>query len=97
MERNKFLEMGGLAHKTDTHEWYNDTIGTIQAQRDDRNFVRLLHITCYVVRNIKTGEYDRVVVDNKKRQIIFDTKSAEQLHYFIAKLKLTQGYANEVG
>ena len=78
MERNKFLEMGGLAHKTDTHEWYNDTIGTIQAQREDRNFVRLLHITCYVVRNIKTGEYDRVVMDTKKTKITFQFLTYDQ-------------------
>jgi hypothetical protein len=46
-----------------------------------------LDVACFVVRNKESGEYDRVMMDRKKEEIIFETKSLEQLGYHIDKLK----------
>jgi hypothetical protein len=91
-ERNEFLEMDGLVHKTNSHEWFNDKVNTIHAQREDRNFIKLPHITCYVVRNIDTGEYYRVVLDNKKGEIVYDSKSSEEIWVYVNKLKIVKHF-----
>lgn len=92
MERNKYLEIDGLAYKSDTHEWFNDKHGTNKAQEEDLNYVKLPHIICYVVRNIKTGEYDRIVFDKKKNEIIYDTKSIDDLGFFINRMKIAKHF-----
>jgi hypothetical protein len=92
MERNQFLECDGLFFESETHEWFHDKISTNYARKksvlwgsgeqDDA-----LDVACFVVRNKETGEYDRVMMDRKKEEIIFETKSMEELGYHIDKLK----------
>jgi hypothetical protein len=92
MERNQFLECDGLFFESETHEWFHDKISTNHARKksvlwgsgeqDDA-----LDVACFVVRNKETGEYDRVMMDRKKEEIIFETKSLEELGYHIDKLK----------
>lgn len=91
-DRNEFLELDGLCWESETHEWFHDKTSTQYAQKksvlwgsgeqDDA-----LNVDCFVVRNKETGEYDRVMMDIEKNQIIFDTKSLEDLGYEIDKLK----------
>lgn len=92
MERNIYLEMDGLAHRSDTHEWFFDKLGTSHAQNEDKNFIKLPNLECYVVRDIKTGEYDRIILDKKKQQIVYDTKSLEDLRFYIDKLKIAKHF-----
>jgi hypothetical protein len=47
-----------------------------------------------VVRNKETGEYDRVMVDAKTSQPIYDTKSLEDLSYKIDQMKVTKRFNN---
>lgn len=92
MERNEFLERDGLFFESETHEWFHDKISTSYARKksvlwgsgeqDDA-----LDVACFVVRNKETGEYDMVMMDHKKEEIIFETKSLEELGYHIDKLK----------
>ncbi len=92
MERNQFLECDGLFFESETHEWFHDKISTNHARKksvlwgsgeqDDA-----LDVACFVVRNKETGEYDRVMMDRKKQEIIFETKYLEELGYHIDKLK----------
>jgi hypothetical protein len=92
MERNEFLECDGLFFESETHEWFHDKISTNHVRKksvlpgsgeqDDA-----LDVACFVLRNKETGEYDRVMLDRKKEEIIFETKSLEQLSYHIDKLK----------
>jgi hypothetical protein len=91
-ERNEFLESDGLFWKSETHEWFNDKISTQYARKksvlwgsgeqDDA-----LNVMCFVVRNKETGEYDRVMMDKDKNEVIYETKSLEDLGYRIDKLK----------
>jgi hypothetical protein len=91
-ERNEFLEMDGLAHKSNTHEWFNDKMSTMKAQLADKNNIKLPNLTCYVVRDIKTGEYDRVIIDNKKNEVVYDSKSSEDIWFYISKLKIKKHF-----
>jgi hypothetical protein len=91
-ERNQFLEADGLYWESETHEWFHDKISTQYARKksvlwgsgeqDDA-----LKVACFVVRNKETGEYDRVMMDSDKNEIIYDTKSLEALGYEIDRLK----------
>jgi hypothetical protein len=92
MERNEFLECDGLFFESETHEWFHDKISTNYARKKsvlwgsgEQN--DSLDVACFVVRNKESGEYDRVMMDRKKEEIIFETKSLEQLGYHIDKLK----------
>jgi len=92
MERNEFLECDGLLFESETHEWFHDKISTNHARKKsvlwgsgEQN--DSLDVACFVVRNKESGEYDRVMMDRKKEEIIFETKSLEQLGYHIDKLK----------
>jgi hypothetical protein len=92
MERNEFLECDGLFFESETHEWFHDKISTDYARKKsvlwgsgEQN--DSLDVACFVVRNKESGEYDRVMMDRKKEEIIFETKSLEQLGYHIDKLK----------
>jgi hypothetical protein len=88
-EHNQFLEMDGLFYESDTHEWYHDKINTRYAQTDNGlNKDALPHIVCFVVRDKTTGEYDRVVMDKRTNLPIYDTKSLEQLGFYIDTLKV---------
>lgn len=91
-ERNEFIEIDGLFWESETHEWFNDKISTDYARKksvlwgggeqDDA-----LDVKCFIVRNKQTGEYDRVMMDVKTNQIIYDTKSLEELGSEIDKMK----------
>ena len=47
---------------------------------------------CFVVRNKETGEYDRVMMDKDKEEIIFDTKSLETMGYEIDRMKVLKRF-----
>lgn len=91
MERNEFLEMDGLAAKTETHEWFHDKISTRYARDEDSNGVSL-NIACFVVRNIESGEYDRVIMDAGTNEVLFDSKSMEEIAFFIDRLKIMKQF-----
>jgi hypothetical protein len=96
-KRNEFLESDGLYWESETHEWFHDKISTRHAQKksvlwgsgeqDDA-----LKLMCFVVRNKETGEYDRVVMDIKTNEIIYSTKSLEDLAYYIDRLKVQKRF-----
>lgn len=92
MERNMFMEMDGLAAKTDTHEWFYDKIATQHAQREDNKGIALKNIAVFIVRNMETGEYDRVVMDIETNQPIYDSKSIEDIGFYIDKLKVVKQF-----
>ena len=92
MERNNFLELDGLAFTSDTHEWFHDKVGTSSCQNEDKNGIKLPNLMCFVLRNLKTGEYDRVILDAKKNEIIYDTKSLEELGFYINKMKIVKHF-----
>ena len=95
--RNQFLECDGLFWESETHEWFHDKINTQYArknstiwgsgQQDDN-----LDVACFVVRNKETGEYDRVMMDKPTNQIIYSTKSLEDLAYKIDQLKVLKRF-----
>ena len=92
-DRNEFLEMDGLYWQSETHEWFHDRISTNHARKDSGlNKDALPHLFAFVVRNKTTGEYDRVVMDNTTNKIIYETKKAEDLWFFIDKLKIQKRY-----
>lgn len=93
MYRNEFVEMDGLYHETDTHEWFNDKSATTYAKTDNGlNKDALRHIHCFVVRNKANGEYDRVVMDSTTNEVIYDTKSLEDMLFFIDRLKIAKRF-----
>jgi len=47
---------------------------------------------CFVIRNKETGEYDRVMMDKDKEEIIFDTKSLEAMGYEIDRMKVIKRF-----
>jgi hypothetical protein len=93
MERNRFLEADGLYWESETHEWFHDKISTNYAQTDNGlNKDTLKNIYCFVTRNKETGEYDRVMVDSNLNQIIYDTKSLEELGFEIDRMKVKKRF-----
>ena len=96
-ERNKYLEADGLAAETETHEWFWDKISTQYARKksvlwgsgeqDDA-----LDVNCMVVRNKETGEYDRVMLDGKTTEPIYDTKSLEDMGFQIDRMKTAKRF-----
>jgi hypothetical protein len=93
MERNEFLEMDGLYWESETHEWFHDKTSTQYAQSDNGlHKDALKNIFCFVTRNKETGEYDRVMMDSKTNEIIFDTKSLEVMAFEIDKLKVAKRF-----
>lgn len=93
MNRNEFLEMDGLYWESETHEWFHDKTNTQYAQTDNGlNKDALKNIYCFVTRNKETGEYDRVMMDSKTNEVIFDTKSLEVMAYEIDKLKVMKRF-----
>jgi hypothetical protein len=91
--RNEFLEMDGLYWESETHEWFHDKSGTHYAQTNNGlNKDALKNIYCFVTRNKETGEYDRVIMDSKKNEIIFDTKSLEDLSFEIDRMKIKKRF-----
>jgi hypothetical protein len=92
-ERNQFLEHDGLYFESETHEWFHDKSSTNYAQTDNGlNKDALKNIHCFVTRNKATGEYDRVMMDSKTNQVIFDTKSLEQMAFEIDRMKVMKRF-----
>ena len=97
MERNVFLEMDGLCYESTTHEWFHDHTSTLHARRNSLNTKGQeqndkLDVACFVVRTKETGEYDRVMLDGKTNELLYDTKSLEDMVYQIDKLKITKRF-----
>lgn len=93
MNRNKFLEMDGLYFESETHEWFHDKGSTSYAQKDNGlHKDALKNIYCFVTRNKETGEYDRVMMDSNMNEVIYDTKSLEEMGYKIDKMKVLKRY-----
>jgi hypothetical protein len=93
MERNQFLEMDGLYWESETHEWFNDKTTTRYAQTNNGlNKDGLSNIFCFIVRNKQTGEYDRVVMDKATNEVIYDTKSLEDISFYIDRLKVQKRF-----
>jgi hypothetical protein len=92
-DRNQFLEMDGLYWESESHEWFYDKTSTQYAQTDNGLHKDALpNIHCFVVREKKSGEYDRVAMDSKKNEVIYDTKSLEDLAGFIDRLKIAKRF-----
>jgi len=92
-ERNQFLEMDGLYWESETHEWFHDKTSTQYAQSDNGlNKDALKNIYCFVTRSKETGEYDRVMMDSKTNEVIYATKSLEEMAFEIDKLKVMKRF-----
>ena len=93
-ERNKFLEKDGLFWDSGTHEWFHDKSLTSYAQRSNSHGTKLPEIVAFVVRDKKTGEYNRVLMDKKTNEIVYngEGKSLEQIGVHIDKLKAAKRY-----
>lgn len=87
MERNRFLESDGLSFESETHEWFADKSSTHYAQNENMHGVALKKFVAYVVRDKDTGEYNRVLIDHNKNEIVYDTKSIEEMGVHIDQLK----------
>ena len=97
MERNQFLESDGLYWESPTHEWFHDKISTQYAQKKSVLWGSgeqedSLPLMCFVVRNKETGEYDRVIMNKETNEILYDTKSLEDLFYHIDRLKIAKRF-----
>jgi len=91
--RNQYLEMDGLYFESETHEWFHDKSSTNYAQTDNGlNKDALKNIYCFVTRNKQTGEYDRVMMDSKTNEVIFDTKELEVMAFEIDKMKVAKRF-----
>ena len=91
--RNEFLEIDGLYFESETHEWFHDKISTQYAQSDNGlNKDALKNIFCFVTRNKETGEYDRIMMDSKTNEVIFDTKELEIMGFEIDRLKVMKRF-----
>jgi len=87
LKRNQYLELDGLYFESDTHEWFNDKTTTQYAQKENLQGIALKNLFAFVVRNKDTGEYDRVLMDSKINQIIYSTKSLEEIGVRIDMIK----------
>lgn len=95
--RNEFLEMDGLFWESETHEWFHDKISTQHARKNSVLWGSgeqkdALNVMCFVVRNKETGEYDRVMMDKEKNEVIFETKSLEAMGYEIDRMKVLKRF-----
>jgi hypothetical protein len=96
-DRNEFLEMDGLFWESETHEWFNDRISTQYARKNSVLWGSGeqkdgLNVMCFFVRNKETGEYDRVMMDKGKNEVIFETKSLEAMGYEIDRMKIQKRF-----
>ena len=93
MERNQYLESDGLYWQSESHEWFNDKTSTNYARTDNGlNKDALKNIYCFVTRSKETGEYDRVMMDSKTNEVIFYTKSLEEMAFEIDKMKVAKRF-----
>jgi hypothetical protein len=99
-ERNKYLEMDGLYWESETHEWFKDNSNTSYAQKKSNLYGGTtaddsLNLMCFVVREKVTGEYNRLIMDITFNQIIYHSKSLEDIGFFIDKLKIEKRFADK--
>lgn len=92
MKRNSIIERDGLYWESDTHEWFNDKSTTHYAQKENLQGISLPNIIAFVIRDKSTGEYDRVLFDKKRQNIIYDTKSLEDIGVEIDKIKILKQF-----
>ena len=98
MERNQYLEADGLYWESETHEWFKDRISTQHAHKKSELWGSgtqndaLSNLYCFVVRDKATGEYDRVVMDTSKNEVVYETKSLEDLGFWIDKMKVIKRF-----
>ena len=98
MERNQYLEADGLYWESETHEWFKDRISTQHAHKKSELWGSgtqndaLPNLYCFVVRDKATGEYDRVVVNNLNSEVVYETKSLEDLGFWIDKMKVIKRF-----
>lgn len=85
-QRNKFLEMDGLAAETDTHEWFHDKLIT-DILHEDNTFP---HLYGMIVRNKSNAQYSRVILDNEKSEIIYENPSFEAMATHCEMMKLVK-------
>jgi len=91
--RNEYLEADGLYWESDTHEWFHDKTSTRHARTDSALHKDALpNIYAFVVRNKANGKYDRVLMDSKTNEVIFDTTSLEALGAHIDMLKVNKRF-----
>ena len=91
--RNEFLEIDGLYFESETREWFYDKTSTNYARTDNGlHKDALKNIYCFVTRSKETGEYDRVMMDSKTNEIIYDTKSLEEMGFEIDKMKVIKRF-----
>jgi hypothetical protein len=95
--RNQFLEMDGLFWESETHEWFHDKISTQYARknsvlRGSGEQKDALDVACFVVRNKETGEYNRVMMDRERQEVVFETKSLEAMGYEIDRMKIQKRF-----
>ena len=95
--RNEFLEMDGLFWESETHEWFHDKTSTQYARKNSVLWGSgeqkdALNVMCFVVRDKETGEYDRVMMDKEKNEVIFETKSLEAMGYEIDRMKVQKRF-----
>lgn len=96
-DRNEYLESDGLYWESESHEWFHDKISTQYARKKSELWGSgtqndALDVACFVVRDKKTGDYDRVMMDSKTSQPIYDTKSLEQMGFEIDKMKVLKRF-----
>lgn len=94
MERNEYLELGGLYWESNTHEWFHDKTTTHYAHKENLQGVALPDWFVFIVRSKETGEYDRVIMDKAKNNIVFSDKSLEVVGVHIDKQKLMMHFDN---
>ena len=87
-ERNKFLEADGLYFESETHEWFHDKESTDYAHKHED----LKTIFCFITRNKEIGNYDRVVMNSKNNQIVYDSNSAEAIGVFIDMMAISKKF-----
>ena len=95
--RNEFLEMDGLFWESETHEWFHDKISTQYARKNSVLWGSgeqkdALDVACFVVRNKETGEYNRVMVDRERQEVVYETKSLEAMGYEIDIMKVQKRF-----
>ena len=90
--RNELIERDGLYWESETHEWFHDKTSTNYAHTSGIHDDALPHILCFVTRNKETGEYDRVMMDARTNQIIYDTKVLEDMGGAIDRLKISKRF-----
>jgi hypothetical protein len=95
--RNEFLEMDGLFWESETHEWFHDKSSTQYARKNSVLWGSgeqkdALDVACFVVRNKETGEYNRVMVDRERQEVVFETKSLEAMGYEIDRMKVQKRF-----